>query len=225
MTAVRIKTVCLGVLLLVAALPAPAAEDWPQLKYDARRSGDVPQRSVSAPLGLVGAVPLGDAVFTAPVVADGKVYVVDGSGVVWAIDAASLRVVWRYETAGGKANCNNVSSPAIAGGYLHVGTMAGTYYVLDAASGAVVKKIDCGEPIFSAPAVGQDRVYFATLGSRVYALQPDGTVVWVWDFVKERLGFTGRPLERAGLEESRKGRPPGASSSAARATSPWTAAP
>jgi outer membrane protein assembly factor BamB len=191
MTAVRIKTVCLGVLLLVAALPAPAAEDWLQLKYDARRSGDVPQRSVSAPLGLVGAVPLGDAVFTAPVVADGKVYVVDGSGVVWAIDAASLRVVWRYETAGGKANCNNISSPAIAGGYLHVGTMAGKYYVLDAATGAVVHEIDCGEPIFSAPAVGQDRVYFATLGSRVYSLRPDGTVVWVWDFVRERLGFTG----------------------------------
>jgi len=191
MTAVRIKSVCLGILLVLATGPSPAAEDWLQLKFDSRRSGDPPPRSVSAPLGLAAAAPLGDAVFTAPVVADGKVYAIDGSGVVWALDASSLRVVWRYETAGGKANCNNVSSPAIAGRYLHVGTMAGKYYVLDAASGAVVKTIDCGEPIFSAPAVGQDRVYFATLGSRVYSLKPDGAVVWIWDFVKERLGFTG----------------------------------
>ena len=191
MTTARIRTLCLSSLLFLAALPAPAAEDWLQLKYDARRSGDLPERSVSVPLGLIGAAPLSDAVFTAPVVADGKVYTIDGSGVVWALDAASLRVVWRRETAGGKANCSNVSSPAIAGGYLHVGTMGGTYYVLDAATGAVVREIDCGEPIFSAPAVGQGRVYFATLGSRVYSLGPDGTVVWVWDFVKERLGFTG----------------------------------
>ncbi len=191
MTAAKIKIACLGILLVFAAGPSPAAEDWLQLKFDARHSGDVPQRSVSVPLGLVGAVPLGDAVFTAPVVGDGKVFAIDGSGTVWAIDAASLRVVWRFETAGGKANCNNVSSPAIAGRYLHVGTMAGKYYVLDAASGALVKTLDCGEPIFSAPVVGRDRVYFATLGSRVHALKLDGTPVWVWDFVKERLGFTG----------------------------------
>jgi outer membrane protein assembly factor BamB len=168
-----------------------AADAWPQLKFDAQRSGNVPQRSVSVPLGLIGAAPLSDAIFTAPVVAGGKVYAIDGSGVVWALDASTLRVVWRYDTAGDKANCNNVSAPAIAGRYLHVATMAGRYYVFDAANGAVVKTIDCGEPVFSAPAVGQDRVYFATLGSRVYSLRPDGAVVWTWDFVKERLGFAG----------------------------------
>ncbi|MGQ9576277.1 MAG: outer membrane protein assembly factor BamB family protein [Thermoguttaceae bacterium] len=178
-------------LVLLAAGPASAAEEWPQLKFDSRRSGDVPGRSISLPLGLLAAVPLSDAVFTAPVLAGGKVFVIDGSGVVWAIDTASLRVAWRFQTAGGKANCNNVSSPAIAGRYLHVGTTAGHYYVLDAASGSLLKQIDCGEPILSAPAVGPQRVYFATLGSRVFALEPDGSVVWVWDFVKQRLGFHG----------------------------------
>jgi outer membrane protein assembly factor BamB len=37
----------------------------------------------------------------------------------------------------------------------------------------------------------QDRVYFASLGSRIYALQPNGTLCWVWDFVKEALKFDG----------------------------------
>ena len=39
-----------------------AAEDWRQLKFDCRHSGDVPDRTVDLPLGLVGAVPLTDAV-------------------------------------------------------------------------------------------------------------------------------------------------------------------
>lgn len=182
-------------LLLLAFLVGPAAafagENWLQFKYDCRHSGNVADRNVAAPLGLIGTVPLTDAVFTAPVVADGRVYVVDGAGVAFCLDAATLRVVWKVETRGGNANCNNVSSPAIAGRYLHFGTMAGSYYVLERESGKVVTDIRCGGPIFSTPVVREDRVYFATLGSRIYALKPDGTVCWTWDFVKEQLGFTG----------------------------------
>ncbi len=178
-----------SLLFLLAGIAA--AEDWTQLKYDGRHSGDVPQRELRLPLGLVGAAPLTDAVFTAPVVAGGRVYVVNGSGVAFCLDAATLRVLWKVATRGGARNCNNVSSPALAGGYLHFGTMAGVYYVLDAASGKVVTEIACGEPIFSAPVVGKERVYFATLGSRVYALEFDGRICWKWDFVKERLGFAG----------------------------------
>ena len=69
--------------------------------------------------------------------------------------------------------------------------MAGDYFVLDAASGAVVKRIPVGEPIFSAPVVGTDRVYFATLGSRVHAVTPQGEILWIWDYVREALGFDG----------------------------------
>ncbi len=181
----------LAVSLFIGTVCAYSAQSWPQFKYDCRRSGNLPDRSLTKPLGLIGAVALTDAIFTAPAVADARVYVVDGSGVAFCLDAATLRVLWKFPSPGGKANCNNVSSPAIAEGYLHFGTMAGSYYVLDAASGAVVKEITCGEPIFSSPVVTNGRVYFATLGSQVYALEPDGTIAWVWDFVKERLGFTG----------------------------------
>ncbi|MBM4039697.1 MAG: hypothetical protein FJ290_14405 [Planctomycetes bacterium] len=187
----RPRWAALAALLALPASGAAAGEDWRQLKHDARHSGDVPGRSVTTPLGLVAAAPLTDAVLTAPAVADGRVYAVDGSGVAFCLDATTLRVLWRVETRGGKANCNNTSSPALADRYVHFGTMAGSYYVLDAANGAIVKELACGEPIFSAPVAGEDRVYFATLGSRVYALQPDGTVCWTWDYVKEKLGFTG----------------------------------
>lgn len=170
---------------------ATAAESWTQLQGDALRSGNAPNATLQTPIGLVAAVPLTDGIYASPVVGDGTVYVVDGSGVVFAIDAVTDQVKWRFATRGGPGNCNNVASPAVVGKYLHVGTMSGYYYVLDRATGTVVKEIDCGEPIFSAPAVGTDRVYFATLGARVYAVESAGEVAWTWDFVKEVIGFKG----------------------------------
>jgi outer membrane protein assembly factor BamB len=170
---------------------AHAVNDWTQLKGDALRSGNGAELSIDGPVGLVAAVPLTDAIFTAPVVSEGKVFVVDGSGVVMAIDATTHEVAWKFATRGGPGNCNNVASPAVVGDYLHVGTAAGFYYVLNCESGAVVKEIDCGEPVFAAPAVGEDRVYFATLGAKVYAVEPNGEVAWTWDFVKEVVGFEG----------------------------------
>jgi len=178
-------------LLLMGPAFLRAEETWLQLKYDSRHSGNVPERNVTTPLGLMGAVPLTDSIFTSPVVSGGKVYVVDGAGVAFCMNAETLRVLWKVETRGGPANCNNVSSPAIAGDFLHFGTMAGTYLVLNREDGRVVREISCGEPIFSAPVVAGGRVYFATLGSRVYALEPDGSICWIWDYVKEILGFSG----------------------------------
>ena len=200
-------TTCLCVCLASVFLSDPAsAEDWLQYKYDGRHSGNVLARDVVTPLGLVGAVPLTDAVFTSPVVKGGRVYVVDGAGVVFCIDGSSLDVVWKFETAGGKANCNNVSSPALVGRFLHVGTMAGRYYVLDSADGSVVKEIACGEPILSAPVVVDDRVYFATLGSKVYSLKADGSISWTWDLVREVLKFPGDRWSGAAWLAHKQGR-------------------
>ena len=165
--------------------------DWLQLQGNAQRSGNVPGEVLNRSLGLMAAIPLTDGVQASPVVADGVVYVLDGSGVVHAIDAKTFEVKWRFVTKGGAGNCNNVAAPAVVGEYLHVGTTAGYYYVLSRETGKVVKRIDCKEPIFSAPAVGKGRVYFATLGARVFAVSPKGKVEWTWDFVKEVVGFKG----------------------------------
>ncbi len=177
--------------LLLGSTFASAGAQWPQLQGNALRSGNMPTADVPANLGLLGAVPLTDGIYAAPAVDDQTVYVVDGSGVVHAICAETLQVRWTFATRGGPGNVNNVSSPAIVGPYLHLGTMSGYYYVLDRESGDVVTELDCREPIFSAPAAGDERVYFATLGARVYAVEPDGTVAWTWDFVREVVEFEG----------------------------------
>jgi outer membrane protein assembly factor BamB len=203
----RARGVLVGLWFLGLVIPAAAVgEVWPQYKLDCRHSGDAADRDVTLSLGLLAAVPLGDAIFTAPVVADSRVYAVDGSGAAYCFDAGKLGVLWKRVTPGGAANCGNVSSPALAGRYLHFGTTAGCYYVLDAADGSVVREIRCGEPIFSAPVVGNSRVYFATLGARVYALSPDGRLCWTWDFVTEHLGLGGDRWSGGAWAEHLKGR-------------------
>ncbi len=182
----------LSVAIVVASFAnVAAAEDWLQFKADERHSGNVPGRSVQTPLGLVAAVPLTDAIYTSPAIADGHIYVVDGSGVAFCINAKTRQVEWKFASRGEKRNCNNVSSPAVVGKYLHFGTTAGSYYVLDRADGTVVNEIACGGPIFSSPVVVDDRAYFATVGARVYAVKADGELSWTWDFVKEIIGLEG----------------------------------
>ena len=94
--------------------------DWLQLQGNAQRSGNVPGEVLNRSLGLMAAIPLTDGVQASPVVADGVVYVLDGSGVVHAIDAKTFEVKWRFATKGGAGNCNNVAAPAVVGKYLHV---------------------------------------------------------------------------------------------------------
>lgn len=180
-----------GLFLAFVHGESHAGDSWPQLLGNAQRSGNAADDVLPESLGLAGTVALSDGIYASPVVSDGTAYVIDGSGIVFAIDVETLEVRWKFATEGGPGNCNNVAAPAVAGKFLHVGTTAGYYYVLNREDGSVVKRLDFAEPVFSAPAVGNDRVYVATLGAQVSALKTDGTLVWTWDFVKEVVDFHG----------------------------------
>ena len=196
-----------ALFLTISVLVTPTpAEDWPQYQGNAFRSGNASDVTVPKDLGLVRAIPMTDGLYTAPVVSNGMIFVIDGSGVVHGIDAKTLTVVWKVTTGRGRGNVNNVSSPAIIGKYLHVGTTAGYYYVIERDTGAVRARIDCREPIFASPVVGKNRVYFATLGARVYAVDPKGKVAWKWDFVKDVIKFEGDRWNGADWTKHRKGR-------------------
>ena len=199
---------CLFAALIVFDGQFSHASNWPQYQLDNRHSGNAAEHKIASPLGLLTATPLSDAIFVSPAVVDGKVFVVDGSGVAWCFDSKTLKQIWRAPTDGGPANVNNVSSPAVVNGFVHFGTTAGNYYVLRASTGEVVAKIAVAEPIFSSPVIADDQssVYFATLGSRVHAVTPEGRVKWTWDYVREILKFTGDRWSGAEWAAHKKGR-------------------
>jgi len=191
------RTLGPGILVLLVSMISARrlpAEDWLQYKFDPGHSGNAPGRSVDPnSLGLIAAVALTDGIYTSPVLSDGKIFIVDGAGVAFCIEADSGNIIWKTVTKGGAGNVNNVSSPALVGKYLHFGTTSGFYCVLDRDTGRIVGEIDCRDPIFSTPVVNAEgsRAYFVTLGSQVFAVEPNGTAVWKWDFVKEIIGFPG----------------------------------
>lgn len=185
---------------------ASHADPWPQLQGSATRAGDAAHVRLNDNMGLLAAVALSDGIYASPVVGEHKIYVMDGSGVVYAINRTSFKVDWRFNTRGGSGNCNNVAAPLLTKDYLHVATTAGYYYVLNRETGKLIKEIDCGEPIFAAPAAANGRVYFSTLGARVFAVEENGDEIWTWDFVKEIIGFDGNRWSGADWTEFRRGR-------------------
>ncbi len=176
------------------------AEDWPQYKFDSRHSGDAPTFKIDTTLKLIATKKTSDAIFTSPIIGDGKIFILDGSGKVFCWDQNTLEKLWTYQSPATQnpsthpsaaGNVNNISTPAYLNGVLHVGTQSGWYLALKGSNGEVVHQLNLGEPIFSAIVVQGEKVYLSTLGSQVYSFTPQGKIRWKWDFVKERLDFHG----------------------------------
>ena len=114
-----------------------------------------------------------DFYLSSPAVARGVVYVGSGDCNVYALDAASGRLRWKFRTG-------NVvhASPAVANGTVYVGSWDSYFYALDAASGAVRWKFKTGDDpaihnhvgIQSSAAVVGGVVYFGSRDAHVYAL-------------------------------------------------------
>lgn len=168
------------VLTVMIAGPAPAA-DWPQFMRDAAHTGSAPDESLKLPLGLMAQIKLGDAVLTSAAVVDGLAYVVDQMGTAYCIDPRAGRVVWKTAADGMHAMGSNTSSPCVVNGRVYFGTTASTFHVLSARDGTVVKTLNIGAPIVSAPTFGNGSIYFQAIDAVLRCLDLDGNERWHWD--------------------------------------------
>jgi outer membrane protein assembly factor BamB len=140
---------------------------------------------------LHGALPVGetmpdpfDVYLSSPVVWNGAVYFGSGDGNVYALDADSGAVKWKFKT-GDVVH----ASPAIADGRVYVGSWDSYFYALDAATGAEVWRFKTGEDpnihnqvgIQSSATVANGVVYFGCRDSKFYALDAvTGKKVWMF---------------------------------------------
>lgn len=114
-----------------------------------------------------------DVFLSSPVVAQGAVYFGSGDGNLYALDAASGELRWKFQT-GDVVH----SSPAYAAGVLYFGSWDSFFYAVDAATGKEKWRFHGGEdPLIhnqvgfqSSPAVVDGVVYTGCRDSNLYAL-------------------------------------------------------
>jgi len=128
-----------------------------------------------------------DFYLSSPVVWNGAIYFGSGDTNVYALDAATGNLKWKFKT-GDVVH----AAPAISGGTLFVGSWDSYFYALDAASGKENWRFKTGEDpdihnqvgIQSSAAVADGVVYFGCRDSKFYAV--DATTG------KERWSFSNK---------------------------------
>ena len=142
-----------------------------------------------------------DFYLSSPAVAKGLVYFGSGDGHVYALDARTGALKWKFETG-------NVvhASPAVANGMVYIGSWDTYFYALEAATGAPVWKFKTGddpaihnqEGIQSSAAVSGGIVYFGCRDSNLYALDArTGRKLWSYD--NKGSWVIGSPAVRNGV--------------------------
>ncbi|WP_330335343.1 PQQ-binding-like beta-propeller repeat protein [Streptomyces sp. NBC_00536] len=116
-------------------------------------------------------------VYGTPVVADGVVYVGDGAGSLYALDAISCDRKWVSHISDGF-----MAGPALAGGRLYAASTDGRLYVVDAATGTTQWTYSTGGAIFdSTPAVVNGVVYVGSRDQRLHAVDAaSGAKKWTY---------------------------------------------
>ncbi len=126
-----------------------------------------------------------DVYLSSPLVVGGKVYFGSGDGHVYALDAATGRLAWKFAT-GDVVH----ASPAFADGLVVVGSWDGKLYALDAATGAQRWAFQAGvDPLIhnqqgfqSSPAIAGGTVFTGCRDGHLYAISlEDGTPKWSVD--------------------------------------------
>ncbi len=141
-----------------------------------------------------------DCYLSSPAVWNGAVYFGSGDGNIYALDAATGTLKWKFHT-GDVVH----ASPAISDGTLFIGSWDSYFYALDAATGKEKWRFKTGEDhdiynqvgIQSSAAVMDGVVYFGCRDSNLYALNA-GTGQKQWAFNNKGSWVISSPAVQAG---------------------------
>jgi outer membrane protein assembly factor BamB len=128
-----------------------------------------------------------------PVVADGRVYMMDAGTRLSAVDAATGSQVWTFniepekESAGGAGG-----GVAYDRGRLYVGTGYAQVIAVEADSGKEVWRQTLTAPLRAGPTVGAGRVFAVTVDNQIHALDMStGRRQWAHSGIAETAGIYG----------------------------------
>lgn len=129
-----------------------------------------------------------------PVLADGRLYVMDAQADVSAHDAKTGAVIWRRNIAP-KTRRHELAwggGVAWADGKLYVSSGYREVVSLDAASGRIIWRSPTDAPVHAAPTVADGRVYVEDVNDELLALSTaDGAQVWTYQALTEPARMLG----------------------------------
>jgi outer membrane protein assembly factor BamB len=172
----RVAAVCLALSASHAvASQTPARVDaWPRFRGSAALSG-VSDTSLPAPLRLRWTYEAKDAIGSSAAIADGTVYVGSMDGRLHAVDLATGKMRWQYQTAGPVEE----SSPAVREGVVYVGDVNGVFHAVDAGTGRPRWTFKTDAEIRSSPNWEGERIYFGSYDQHLYCLSAvTGALIW-----------------------------------------------
>ncbi|SEM58122.1 Outer membrane protein assembly factor BamB, contains PQQ-like beta-propeller repeat [Sphingomonas gellani] len=179
-------------------LPAPAPNDsWTQSGGNASKSmghlalGEQPVRLWQATInGGSNRERLGSS----PVIADGKLFVIDVDATVHAFSADTGAVLWSTTLSEDKKNHAALFGGGVSydDGNVYATDGLGDLVALTAADGKEVWRSKPGGPLRGAPTISNGNVYVLSQDNQIFALgQNDGKVVWTQSGTLESQGVFG----------------------------------
>jgi outer membrane protein assembly factor BamB len=165
--------------------PQPLAE-WPQPGGDAAHTA--PNAAVAANLSEAWRASIGTGsayrrrITAGPVIAGGTVFAADAYGVVSALDLASGRRRWEFDTRPEEDSTGAVGGGcAFEGGVLYVASGMGELLALNPADGKPRWRVKLPAPARGAPAVSQGRIFVSTVENQMVAYAAeDGRRLWTY---------------------------------------------
>jgi len=113
---------------------------------------------------------------SSPAADDGAVFFGADDGALYAVEASSGTLLWKFQTGG-----SVVATPSVYKGRVYCGSSDRTLYCLDADSGKLVWKIDVGSTMENALAVGPDRLFLTTTDGHVLSVDAQsGKSLWTF---------------------------------------------
>ncbi|WP_298090269.1 PQQ-binding-like beta-propeller repeat protein [uncultured Sphingomonas sp.] len=179
-------------------LPAPVANDaWAQPGGNAAKSmgqlalGEQPARLWEA---TINGGSVREPLAAAPVVADGKLFVVDVEAVLHAFAADTGAPLWTAKLTEGDANrpARFGGGASFDDGRVYATDGLGDVVAVNAADGAIQWRAKPGGPLRGAPTVANGVVYVLSQDNQLFAIsQADGKVQWAQQGTLETQGVFG----------------------------------
>ena len=184
--------------------PAETNADWPQAGGTASKAYG--HLALSEAPGRVWTASVAGSsnkrrLAAAPVIGDGRLYVMDTDGMVTALTAATGGRLWTKSFSIDGDGSSSVFGGGVSfdSGRVYVTTGAGEVAALEAATGNQIWKVKPAGPLRGSPTIGFNAVYVMTQNNELHALNAaDGKVLWNESGSQGQAGVFGVAAPAAG---------------------------